>query len=116
MGAAWPLLTVALLGRLAAAVDSHVFADDLEQCIRQTAKLAADEFRSWGDGCIPATTKVDVQAALLAQTITPFEQKYGYVAAVWCAFFSTDMGGETFDPNDPQPNNPEFDDVRSGSR
>ena len=30
----------------------QLFADDLEQCIRQTAKLAADEFHSWGDGCM----------------------------------------------------------------
>ena len=90
------------------AVDSNVFAADLEQCIRDAAARAAAGFPRYGDGCLPATTKVDVQAEILGETITPFEARYGYQAAVWCAFYSTDMTGEEADPNDPQPNNPQF--------
>ena len=90
------------------AVDSNVFAADLEQCIRDAAARAAAGFPRYGYGCLPATTKVDVQAEILGETITPFEARYGYQAAVWCAFYSTDMTGEEADPNDPQPNNPQF--------
>ena len=59
----------------------------------------------------PWTRTVDVQAEVLSEVITPFEKQWGYQAAVWCAFFSTRMEGEwEADPNNPQPNNPEYGD------
>ena len=87
------------------------FAVELEQCIRDAAKRAVDSWSRWGDGCLEATTKVDIQADVLGETITPFEETYGYQAALWCAFYSTRMTEEP-DPDNPQPNNPDFE-VRS---
>ena len=95
-------LSAAVLMPAAMAIDSTQFADDLEQCIRQAAHEAASSFQQWGDGCMPNTEKVDVQAAVLAKSITPFEKKYGYQAALWCNFYSTCMN-EKVDPNNPQP-------------
>lgn len=83
------------------------FAVELEQCIRDAAKRAVDSWPRWGDGCLEATTKVDIQADVLGETITPFEETYGYQAALWCAFYSTRMTEEP-DPDNPQPNNPDF--------
>ena len=80
---------------------SIAFADDLERCIREAAQHAAESFPRWGDRCLPATEKADVQASVLAQTITPFEAKWGYPAAVWCAFYATDLKGGGVDPDDP---------------
>ena len=102
-------LSAAVLVAAAMAIDSTQFADDLEQCIRQAAHEAASSFQQWGDGCLPRTEKVDVQAAVLAKSITPFEKKYGYQAALWCNFYSTRMN-EKLDPNNPQPNNPNYGD------
>jgi hypothetical protein len=90
-----------------AAIDNAAFAADLEQCIRTAANRAAASMARWGDGCIQGTTKVDVQAQVLGETITPFEARYGYQAANWCAFYSTRMGNEGGE-NNPQPNNPQY--------
>jgi hypothetical protein len=84
------------------------FADALEQCIRQSAKAAADSFPDWGHSCLPPTAKIDKQAAVLTQVLGPIRRQYGYVAALWCAFYSVRMTGAEYDPKDTQPNNPNF--------
>ena len=63
--------------------------------VKFTSQKGAENFQRWGDGCIPPTHKVDVQAEVLSMVITPFEKKWGYQAAVWCAFFATRMEGES---------------------
>ena len=88
--------------------ESVAFANALEQCIRTTAQAAADSFHTWGSACMPPTEKIDHQAAVLAQTLPPIRAKYGYAAALWCSFYSVRMTGAEYDPNDTQPNNPNF--------
>ena len=90
--------------------DSEIFASALSQCIREAAARGASAFARWGDGCIQPTVKVDVQAEVLGETVTAFEEKYGYQAALWCTFYSARMSGEEFRADNPQPNNPQFDD------
>ena len=87
--------------RQAKEMASLQFALDLEQCIRGAAANAVKAWPEWGDGCLAATTKVDRQAAVLGESITPFEAKYGYQAALWCTFYSTRMTEE------PNPDNPQ---------
>ena len=94
--------------------DSEIFASALSQCIREAAARGASAFARWGDGCIQPTFKVDVQAEVLGETVTAFEEKYGYQAALWCTFYSARMSGEEFRADNPQPNNPQFDDVSEG--
>ena len=88
--------------------DSQIFASALSQCIREAAARGSSAFERWGDGCIQPTVKVDVQAEVLGETVTAFEEKYGYQAALWCTFYSSRMNGEEFRADNPQPNNPEF--------
>lgn len=71
---------------------SEEFAADLETCIRDNAKLAAEAFPTWGNGCMPPTFKVDLQAAQLRETLATIRKKWGYQAALWCTFYSTRMG------------------------
>ena len=71
--------------------DSQIFASALSQCIREAAARGAAAFERWGDGCIQPTFKVDVQAEVLGETVTAFEEKYGYQAALWCTFYSARM-------------------------
>ena len=91
-------------------VDKMVFVHELEQCIRGHATRLAASFPTWGNGCMPPTTKVDVQAQIYESTLTPIYEKYGYQAALWCAMYSLGMTGAEYDPNDTQPNNPNFSD------
>eukprot|EP00966_Prymnesium_polylepis_P237988 5503901-Prymnesium_polylepis.1 len=67
---------------VSAQIDNEQFANELEQCIRGAAQKAVDNWPMWGDGCLAATTKVDRQAHTLGLSITPFEKKYGYQAAL----------------------------------
>jgi len=87
---------------------SVAFADALEECIRTSAQAAADSLPTWGSACMPPTEKIDLQAAVLAAVLPPIRAKYGYAAALWCSFYSVRMTGAEFDPNDTQPNNPNF--------
>ena len=54
--------------------------------------------------------KIDVQAKIYEETLAPIRDKYGYQAALWCSMYSLGMTGAEFDPNDTQPNNPNFSD------
>ena len=87
---------------------SVAFADELVQCIRTGAQNAADSFHLWGSSCTPPTEKIDMQAAVLTETLPAIRAQYGYAAALWCSFYSVRMTGAEFDPNDTQPNNPNF--------
>ena len=49
--------------------------------------------------CIVA---VGVQAAIYEETLNPIRNKYGYSAAVWCAFWSVRMTGQEFDAKSDQ--------------
>ena len=86
------------------------FANSLEQCIRHAAKEAADAFPDWGNACLPPTQKIDKQAAILTRTLGPIRGQYGYTAALWCGFYSVRMTGAEYNPNAPQPNNPNYPD------
>ena len=99
------VLTLLVLTQLAAADE---FADDLVQCIQNTAEKAANTFPDWGSGCLAPTTKVDIQAAVLKETLAPIRAKWGYSGALWCSFYATRMTGAEYHPGDPQPNNPHF--------
>ena len=87
---------------------SQQFADVLVQCIQQNAQHAAESFHSWASVCLPPTEKIDLQAAVLEQTLPGIQEQYGYAAALWCGFYSVRMTGAEFDPNDVQPNNPNY--------
>jgi hypothetical protein len=54
--------------------------------------------------------KIDTQSKIYDETLTPIWDKYGYQAALWCATYSLGMTGAEYDPNDTQPNNPNFSD------
>ena len=82
------------------------FVPDLEECIRNHALKLAATFPEWGDKCTPATHKVDYQAKVYEETLTPFFNKYGYHAALWCATYSLGMVPIV---DTSQPNNPNFD-------
>ena len=88
----------------------HRFADALEQCIRNAAAEAAASLPQWGDACMPPTQKIDLQTAVLDRTLADIHEHYGYTGALWCAFYSVRMTGAEYDPNDTQPNNPNFSD------
>jgi len=87
---------------------SKEFANALVSCIQQSAQAAADSFHEWGSVCLPPTEKIDKQAAVLSQHLPQIQARYGYPAALWCAFYSVRMTGAEYDPNDVQPNNPNF--------
>ena len=89
---------------------SELFADALEQCIRNTAAGVAAAFPTWANSCMPPTEKIDLQAALLSRTLASIRDSYGYPGALWCAFYSVRMTGKEYDPNSDQPNNPNFPD------
>ena len=57
---------------------------------------------------MPPTEKIDIQAAVYDTTLAPIRERYGYSAALWCAFYSVRMTGAEYDPKDTQPNNPNF--------
>ena len=84
------------------------FAVDLELCIRRSAAAAAAALPRWGNACMPPTQKIDIQAATLEGILPAIRESYGYSAALWCAFYSVRMTGAEYDPNDSQPNNPNF--------
>ena len=63
-------------------VDKMVFVHELEQCIRNHATRLAATFPTWGSRCLPPTTKVDIQAQIYEETLTPIYEKYGYQAAL----------------------------------
>ena len=54
------------------------FVPDLEECIRNHALKLAATFPESGDKCTPATHKVDYQAKVYEETLTPFFNKYGW--------------------------------------
>lgn len=56
------------------------FVDDLEFCITNHARRLAETFPQWGNKCNPVTSKVDFQAALYEETLTPIYEKHGYPA------------------------------------
>ena len=99
------LVVAGLLG-LVRADASETFADDLEQCIRDHAAEAARTQPTWASVCLAPTEKIDMQAKIYERTLAPIYAKYGYNAALWCAFYSLRMTGKEFDPNSDQPNNP----------
>ena len=99
---------ITFMASFTTAIDNQQFAKDLERCIRDAARNAADAAPTWRDGCLPPTTKVDRQAEILTLSLTPFEKKYGYQAALWCSFYSARMSGEEAREGDPQPNNPAY--------
>lgn len=76
---------------LGAETASEEFADALVGCIRMSAARAAAAFPSWANSCLPPTQKIDIQTAVLHETIGQMRQRYGYAAALWCAF-STLLG------------------------
>jgi hypothetical protein len=76
-----------LLALLAPATSGEIrsgeFINELEQCIRNHARRLAQTFPQWGDKCGPVTAKVDFQAALYEETLTPILEKHGYTGALW---------------------------------
>ena len=100
--------TVPTLPKLTADPASQAFADRLVQCIQDNARAAADSLHAWASVCLPPTEKIDIQAAVLEQNLPAIQSKYGYSAALWCAFYSVRMTGAEYDPNDVQPNNPNY--------
>ena len=83
------------------------FVTDIEECIRNHAKRLAATFPHWGNKCCAVTAKVDFQASLYEETLTPIYDKHGYPAALWCAMYSLGMVPIV---DTTQPNNPNFDD------
>ena len=74
-------------------LDSELFAEALEQCIRDHAAAAVRTFSEWANGCMPPTEKIDRQARVYEETLVPIQKKYGYTAALWCSFYSLRMTG-----------------------
>jgi hypothetical protein len=74
---------------------SEEFASVLEQCIRSHAVAAAESFPSWANSCLPPTEKIDRQARIYFTTLSPIRERYGYTAALWCAFCETKCGTRT---------------------
>lgn len=101
-------LQAVLLHTPASAGASESFAADLEQCIRDHAAEAAATLQSWAEVCLPPTEKIDKQAKLYERTLAPIYAKWGYPAALWCAFYSVRMTGKEFNPDSDQPNNPNY--------
>lgn len=89
---------------------SVLFAETLEQCIRDHAAAAAASHAEWANSCMPPTEKIDRQAMVYEETLVGIRDQYGYPAALWCAFYSMRMTGQEYDPNDTQPNNPNYGD------
>ena len=82
------------------------FVTDLEECIRNHARRLAETFPQWGDKCGAVTDKVDFQARIYEETLTPIYEKHGYTAALWCSMYSLGMVPIV---DTSQPNNPNFD-------
>ncbi len=61
------------------------FALTLEECIRNHALKLAATFPLWGNKCGPVTDKVDIQAMIYEETLTPIFEKHGYTAALRCS-------------------------------
>ena len=87
------LLLVVHLSSVRAELPAHAreFVLDLESCIRNHASRLADTFPEWGDKCDPVTSKVDLQAKIYEETLTPIFEKHGYTAALWCSMYSLGM-------------------------
>eukprot|EP00966_Prymnesium_polylepis_P059085 1369572-Prymnesium_polylepis.1 len=98
--------TTLLLVALGRARADLTFAVALEECIRNHAFKLAETFPQWGDKCDAVTTKVDFQAKIYEETLTPMYEQWGYPAALWCAVYSLGMV-PIVDAS--QPNNPNFD-------
>lgn len=88
--------------------ESRTFGDALVHCIRNHAREAAASLPSWGNSCMAPTEKIDIQAAVYDRTLAAIYAEYGYPGALWCAFYSVRMTGKEYDPNDVQPNNPNY--------
>jgi len=67
------------------------FVTDLEYCIKNHAYRLAETFPEWGNKCDAVTGKVDYQAKLYEETLTPIMDKWGYTGALWCAMYSLGM-------------------------
>lgn len=106
MPGALGLALLTTLGR--ATADRFTFTFALEDCIRDTATKMAKTFPTWGNSCLPPTSKIDIQAKVYEETLAPIRDRYGYQAALWCAMYSLGMTGAEYDPTDTQPNNPNF--------
>ena len=66
----------------------------------------AETFPSWGNKCGAVTGKVDYQAMVYEETLSPIMEKHGYTGALWCAIYSLGMVPVV---DLTQPNNPNFD-------
>ena len=109
MGAVlWLCLLACQLAPAGAVEDLHSteFVTDLEACIRGHAHRLAETFPHWGNKCDPVTSKVDYQASVYTETLTPMMDKHGYTGALWCAMYSLGMVPIV---DTSQPNNPNFD-------
>ena len=95
-----------LIGVSAGETADLTFVQDLEECIRAHAVRLAETFPQWGNKCGPVTTKVDYQAEIYEETLTPIMEKHGYTAALWCSMYSLGMVPIV---DNTQPNNPNFD-------
>ena len=82
------------------------FVLDLEYCIKNHALKLAETFPKWGNKCDAVTAKVDFQATVYEETLTPIMNKHGYTGALWCAMYSLGMVPIV---DTSQPNNPNFD-------
>lgn len=82
------------------------FVLDLEDCIRNHAYRLAETFPQWGNKCGAVTSKVDFQAMIYEETLTPIMDQHGYTAALWCSMYSLGMVPIV---DATQPNNPNFD-------
>ena len=103
----WPIVLLACPGVCG---EVTTFVTDLEECIRNHATRLAETYPQWGNKCDPVTSKVDFQAALYEETLTPIYNKHGYTAALWCSMYSLGMV-PIVDLS--QPNNPNLCDRRS---
>ena len=102
----WLILVSCLAHARSENLQAGHFVLDLESCIRNHAHRLADTFPDWGNKCNPVTEKVDFQAKVYEETLTPIYEKHGYTAALWCAMYSLGMVPIV---DLTQPNNPNFD-------
>lgn len=81
---------------------SAQFAADLEQCIRDHAAEAARTQPTWSSACLAPTEKIDLQAKVYETTLARIYSSYGYVGALWCAFYSVRMTGKEVSSQGPE--------------
>ena len=53
--------------------------------------MSTRRYCRWGDKCGAVTAKVDFQAMIYEETLTPIYEKHGYTGALWCAMYSLGM-------------------------